>query len=319
MLNVAILLGLFLCAFFTALLAVSLVWGAAQVRAARQGGADADAEQEDNAALLKEENISTIAFWGSLLVRFSQVQALRQHISDANLNWTIGRVAAGMLLTGALAFVAANALSWLEGLPALAIGVLAASAPYVYIRAKRARRFAAFAAQFPDALDSLARALKAGYPLSAAVEMLAREYPQPLAGEMRRVREEYNLGVSWDASLDNLAARIPIPEVRLFTSAVKMQNRMGGRLNDVLGRLSESMRDSASLEGEIRSISAHSRITGMVLTVMPLGIGLVMLLVNPDYILNFLRQPTGQMLLSAALVSNIAAHLLIRKIVRIRM
>jgi tight adherence protein B len=225
----------------------------------------------------------------------------------------------GMLLAGALTGLALSVPSWIPGWLAALAAAGAAAAPYIYIRQRRARRFQRFAAQFPEALDSLTRALKAGYPLSAAIELLGAEQPEPLAGEMRRTREEWKLGVSWDHALDNLASRLPIPEVRLFAAAVKMQNRIGGRLNDVLARVGEGMRDAAVLESEIRAISIHSRMTGLVLTLLPLAILLMMLMVNPDYVAVLTQSSTGRTLIYAAVIANLAAHFIIKRLSRIRM
>jgi tight adherence protein B len=151
------------------------------------------------------------------------------------------------------------------------------------------------------------------------VELLALEQPEPLSSEMRRTREEWNLGVGWDQALDNLADRIPVPEVRLFVAAVKLQNRVGGRLNDVLGRLGETMRDNGALESEVRAVSAHSRITGTVLTIVPIMIGVLMFVVNPEYMGVMLRRPEGRAMLGAAALANVVAHFVIKRVAQVRM
>jgi tight adherence protein B len=193
------------------------------------------------------------------------------------------------------------------------------AAPIWYIRRLRRKRFEAFSAQFPEALDSLTRALKSGYPLSSAVELLALEQPEPLASEMRRTRDERNLGVGWDQALDNLAERIPLAEVHMFVAAVKLQNKVGGRLNDVLARMGETMRDNASLESEVKAISAHSRITGMVLTVLPVVIAVMMFVMSPEYMSIMLRRTEGRLMLASVVATNILAHFVIRKIARVRL
>lgn len=321
MLSLIVFVMMFGTAFLTALLAVSFYWASMHVRA-RRAGTDLVLETGERGGgpqVLKEEDLSTIRVWALLLERFSHVEELRAMIAEANLRWSVGRVTLMMLLGG----TATAALLWQIGfiplLPsALIVGVVVA-APYLYIRRLRRKRFELFAAQFPEALDSMTRALKAGYPLSTAVELLALEQPEPLSSEMRRTREEWNLGVGWDQALDNLADRIPVPEVRLFVAAVKMQNRVGGRLNDVLGRLGETMRDNAALESEVRAVSAHSRITGTVLTIVPVMIGLLMFIVNPEYMAVMLRRAEGRAMLGAAVLSNIVAHFVIKRIAQVRM
>jgi tight adherence protein B len=311
--------GFFLAAFVSASLAVTYYWAVHLVREQREGTAADEGEADvPSTAILKGENLSTIRVWERLLERFSQVETLRRQILEAGLPWSVGRVTLMMLLLGTCVWAI---LSRLPSIPSLAIWAAvigAASIPYLNIRRLRNKRFRAFASQFPEALDSLSRALKAGHPLSAGIELLATEQPEPLAGEMRRLRDEWKLGVGWDQALDHLAARIPISEVRLFAAAVKMQNRMGGRLNDVLGRLAETMRDQAEIEGEMQAVSAHSRLTGSVLTVLPLGIGLVLFLVNPEYVGRLFKTPEGRLLLTVTASANVAAHFVIRQLVKPR-
>ncbi len=320
MLSIVIFVLMFTGAFLTALLAVSFYWASLYVRARRSGAelALAGGEASEAPGVIRDDDLSTIHVWALLLERFSHVEELRRTIAEANLKWTVGRLTLMMLLGGS----ATAALLWQVGfvplLPGALVSALVAAAPYLYIRQARRRRFRRFAAQFPEALDSLTRALKAGYPISAAMELLALEQPEPLASEMRRTREEWNLGVGWDQALDHLSDRVPLAEVAVFVAAVKMQNRAGGRLNDVLGRLGETMRENAALESEIRAISAHSRITGMVLTVLPIVIGLMMFLVSPEYMAILLRRPEGRTILGVAALSNIAAHFIINRVARVR-
>lgn len=319
---VLIFVLMFLAAFAAAALAVSFVYAFSLVRARQAGQAGAGFDELDpgtTPALLKsDQQLSTIRVWGNVLARFSQVQMLSKMIGEAGLDWSAGRVTLAMLLAGAATGALLNLFSWIPGWMSVAATLLAAMSPYLHIRARRARRFQRFASQFPEALDSLTRALKAGYPLPAAIELLGAEQPEPLAGEMRRTRDEWKLGVSWDHALDNLAARIPTPEVRLFAAAVKMQNRIGGRLNDVLARVGEGMRDAAMLESEVRAISVHSRMTGLVLTLLPVAILAVMLAVNPGYVLVLTQSPAGQTMIYAAVFANVLAHVVIRKLSRIR-
>jgi tight adherence protein B len=319
MIGVLLLLSMFLVAISAAFLAATFAYAAMHVR---QRGIDLEEPAVEEAgaspSLIKEDEVSTIRLWGRILARFGHVETLRKHISDAGLTWTVGRLTLSMLLLALLAAVTAYSVSWIPLGICILGGVVFGALPYLYVMGRRKKRFSLFASQFPEALDSLTRALRAGYPLASAMELLAMEQPEPLAGELRRTRDEWKLGSNWDQALDNLSSRVPIAEVRLFAAAVKMQNRMGGRLNDVLARLSETMRDTASLESEARAISAHSRITGTVLTFLPIGIGAMMLVINPEYMSILLNRPEGRILLTAALVANVIAHALIRKLSQVK-
>ena len=308
-------------AFLTALLAVSFYWASLHVRA-RQAGTELvleGAESGGQAGILRDEDLSTIRVWAALLERFSHVEDLRRMIDEANLKWSVGRATLMMLLAGSVTAMVLWQVGIVPLLPSALLVALVAAAPYLYIGRKRRKRFDAFASQFPEALDSLTRALKSGYPLASAMELLATEQPEPLSSEMRRTREEWNLGVGWDQALDNLATRIPLPEVYMFVAAVKLQNKVGGRLNDVLARLSETMRDNASLESEVRAIAAHSKITGMVLTVLPWIIGIMMFVMSPEYMGVMLRRSEGRTMLGCVLLGNIVAHFVIRRVAQVKM
>lgn len=304
------LLMMFASGLLAALLAASFYWAVMEARQRRKA---------EGSALLAGSQLSTIRIWAALLERFSQVERLRQLIAQAGVPWTVGRTTLIMLFGAASVglFLTETGLfsPWMRWL----LTLLAGSSPLIYLRAARARRFRLFAEQFPEALDSLSRALKAGYPLAHAIEMLAMEQPEPLASEMRRTRDEWKLGIPWDQALDNLAGRIPLPEVALFSAAVKMQNRFGGRLNDVLGRLGETMREHAALEGEVRSISAHSRLTGTVLSAVPVVIALLLFWVNPEQMALLLQHPAGRAMLAGAMLAIVAAHFVIRRMVQIRL
>lgn len=321
MLSITIFALMFTGAFLTALLAVSFYWASVYVRARRAGGAGLldESGSSGGPAVLRGSDLSTIRVWGALLERFSHVEQLRKLIAEADLPTSVGRVTLLMLMGG----TGVGLFLWQVEIVPFFAGVflagLAAAAPYFYIRAVRRRRFRKFAGQFPEALDSLTRALKAGYPLAQGMELLAMEQPEPLASEMRKTKEEWNLGVGWDQALDHLTERVPLPEVSLFAAAVKMQNRFGGRLNDVLGRLGETMREHAALDGEVRSISAHSRITGLILTILPVVIAAVLFWINPEYMSVMLRRPEGRAMLGAAVIANIAAHFVIKRVAQVKL
>jgi tight adherence protein B len=313
--------GMFLTAMLAATAAVTFAHAAVQARARLTGTAHEEDETDGLPSLLREEaeSISTIRVWRILLERLIHVDGLKRQIAEADMDWTVGRMVLMMMMLAMLTASALGAVSWIPGVMTLAAALACGYLPYGYMRFRRARRLARFSAQFPEALDSLARAMKAGYPLASAMELLAMEQPEPLAAEMRRTRDQWKLGTSWEDSLDALADRIPVAEVRMFAAAVKLQNRVGGKLNDVLTRMAETMREGAALEGEIRSITAHGRMTGAVLTALPVGICVVMFAVNPEYMASLFQLPVGRTLVLAAFAANVAAHVVIKKLSRIRM
>ena len=283
-----------------------------------RGAEEPVAEWVEASDLLKTESLSTISFWHRLLERFDYVKIMKQRIAESGLNWSVGRLTALMLLLGAVSFTVMARFSWTTLVICSIMAFSVAMLPYSYVLRRRRKRLGRFESQFPDALDSLARALRAGHPLAAGLQMLVYEAPEPMTSELGATLNERHFGSSWDVALDNLAARVPLVEVSIFVAAIKLQNRTGGKLSEVLGRLSESMRESYALKSEVRSIAAHGRMTGRLLTMMPLAIVGVMAVVNPGHLAVLWTSTTGRDLIAVAMACLLAAHLIIRKLVDIR-
>jgi tight adherence protein B len=269
-------------------------------------------------ALLKEESLSTISLFDRILARVDGAERMKARVAEAGLNWSVGRLTAMMLLSAAATFAILWKMSWVPTLAAFAISCAAGAGPYLIVLRRRSRRLNSIEEHFPDALDSLARSLRAGNALAAAFEILAREAPQPLGGEIRRTLNERNLGGNWDAALDRLAVRVPLPEMNVFVAALQLQSRTGGKLHEVLAKLAETMRESGALKGEIRSIAAHGRLTGLILTLLPIAIAGIMAYVNPPQMYLLWTHPTGNILIWAAGGCLLLAHIVIGKMVDIR-
>ncbi|MEO8131095.1 MAG: type II secretion system F family protein [Bryobacteraceae bacterium] len=270
-------------------------------------------------ALFKDEEVSSISPWSRFLEKFDFVDVIRTKTAEAELPWTVGRVIAMMLLAGILTLVTLASISWMPAFAVIAFSVVAALTPYFYILHKRSKRLGSFENAFPDAIDSLCRALRAGHPFAAGMDLLAVEAKAPVSTEMKIALDEWKLGLPWNQALDNLAQRVPLTDVAIFVAAVKLQIRTGGKLGEVLGRLAESMRENVAIRGEVRALAAHGKTTGLVLTGMPIFIGLVMFYVNPAQMGLLLQNPTGRNLIAAAVMCLVAAHFVIRKIVDIRL
>ncbi len=318
---VAIAIALvFLATFTAAAIAVaiaSMVMGRRQPASATDGLAGG-LDDDPAPLLIREESLSTISLWHEFLKRVDFIEILKTRIAEAGLRWSIGRTTAAMLLGGALGAAVGFDVSWMPPVAPVVLAVVGALPPYLFILSRRKARFRKFEAQFPDALDSLARAMRAGHPFAGGMELLASECPAPLGLEIRRACDEWRLGLSWNQALDNLARRVPILELRLFTAAVILQTRSGGRLSEVLEKLAETIRDSASLRGDVNAISANGRMTGTVLTILPIGIASIMFVTSPEYISTLLVYPQGKYLLMGSAVCLVAGHFVIRKIVNIK-
>jgi tight adherence protein B len=266
--------------------------------------------------LFRNDRLSSLNFWDNLLARFDFIEILKARMAQAQLEWSVGRVTALMLFCGTAAGLLLLKIVPAWGAIAGAMGI--AFLPYGYILREREKRFRKFRDAFPDVLDSMARALRAGYPLPAAVDMVAADSPEPIASELKKASAEANLGMGWSRALENLARRIPILEVNVFISAVVLHSRTGGRLGEVLTGVAENMREAISLQGEVRALAAHGKLTGVILTILPIGIAGMMMIFSPGYMMTLYNHPYGKTLIAGAIGCLVLAQLVIRKIVDIK-
>lgn len=253
-----------------------------------------------------------------LMKKFQLQDRLQRLIEQAGLKWKVARLVHSCLAL----FLAGFWLSW--GLlpshyrsAAFLIGAAAASLPLLYVGRKRAARLRKFEEQFPDSLEFMARSMRAGHAFSVSLEMLHREFQEPLAGEFRRAFEEHNLGMPLDVALQKLGQRVPSLDVHFFVSAVLLQKRTGGNLAEILDKLAYVIRERFKLRGKIRAISAHGRMTGMALTLIPIGVAAMMFIVNPDYVAFFVREEVGNIMMAGAIILQVIGYMIIRKIVNI--
>lgn len=302
-------LGFFVVIFLLATITVAIAWMAFVKRTA-------DAGLDGDSPLFRGTQMSTLHFWQNILARIDFVEIIKLRLLQADLNWSVGRVTLAMLLSGTVAGILVRGFLPFWGTLAVASGV--ALLPYAYILRVRNRRFRKFHEQFPDALDSLARALRAGYPVTAAVDLVANDAHEPVAGELRRASAEANLGMGWQRALETFAARVPLLEVNLFASAVTLHARTGGKLSEVMADLAETMREGLALQGEVRALAAHGKLTGVILSALPVGIAAMMMMVSPGYMAILYNHPLGKTLIASAVGCLIAAHFVIRKLVDIK-
>jgi len=268
--------------------------------------------------LLRQQMLSSISVWQELLARFDFIKILKLRIAEAGLKWSVGRSTLVMLLLGSVGAAILFALDWtpVVSVPlAVAAGIVV---PVWFILHKRAARFQKIEEQFPDALDSLSQAMRGGQPFSAGMELLAGESPEPLAHEMRKACDEWKLGLAWTEALENLTRRIPLLEIRLFAAAVALHSRFGGRLTEILEELAKSIRESIAMRREVRVVSAQGRMSGTVLTILPIAITFIMCVTSPAYIGVLFWHPYGRYLIAGALFSLALGHIAIQRIVKVK-
>jgi tight adherence protein B len=237
-------------------------------------------------------------------------------IQQAGLDWTVSRLFAAMgLMTipgAAIGFMFGGPAGCVAG--ALVFGIL----PYIFVRKKRKKRLDMLEEQFPEALDFLARSMRAGHAFSISLEMIGEEISDPLGQEFRTLFNEQNLGAPLDIALGNFTNRVPLLDCRFFTSSVMLQRQTGGNLSEILARLAYVIRERFRLKGQVKAASAHGRMTATILTLLPVATMICLLGVAPGYLQGMAADDDGKKMIGAAIIAQLLGNYFIKRIINIK-
>lgn len=272
------------------------------------------------ASLLKELEPDKQTGLKRLLGSFQFSRHAQEQIQQAGLTWPATRLLATMGLLAIPGLGLGALLPFLLNgyITAVVLAVAFASAPYVVVRMKRAKRLAQLEEQFPESLDFLARSMRAGHAFSISLGMIGEELADPLGQEFRTLFNEQNLGAPLDVALSNFNARVPLLDARFFTSSVMLQKQTGGNLSEILSRLAYVIRERFRLKGQVKAASAHGRMTAGILTLLPIGTMVALLLVAPGYLQGMAADPDGKLMIGGAIVAQVIGNLFIKKIINIK-
>jgi tight adherence protein B len=246
----------------------------------------------------------------------SRTARIQLMIEQAGLNVTVGTLLAGCAVAAAAAFfIIMRTIGWVS--VAAAAAALAAWMPYAVVNYKRTLRMRKFEEQFPEALDLMGRALRAGHAFTTALEMVATEMPEPIGPEYRTLFDQQNFGMPLPDALRLFAERIPVLDARFFVTAVLIQRESGGNLSEILDNLAHVMRERFRVKRQMRVVSAHGRITGWVLVCMPPVLAVVLFSINSDARTLMFTDPLGQQMMMGAVVLQIIGTLIMRKIINV--
>lgn len=243
-----------------------------------------------------------------------------RYIQQSGLSWTVTYV----VIASSILAIAGGALGWYLRplgflyLSTAALACLGFYLPMFIVRWKRTDRLAQIERQLPEALEFLARSMRAGHAFSISLEMLGRELPDPLGLEFRTLFHELNLGATTDAALHNLSLRAPVLDLRLFVSSVLLQKQTGGNLSEILVRLAYVIRERFRLRGQVRVASAHGRLTAVVLTALPILLVFALMLIAPEYLKSLAEDPEGKWLIAGAICAQLVAYYIMHRIVDIK-
>jgi len=264
--------------------------------------------------LRKNDQLSAIPWINNKLTKLEIGPQLQALLHQADLKWTAG----GLLSMTAVCFaIPAFAIHWKTGstLIALIVGLVFSFLPFAFVLFKRSQRFKAFEKELPAACDLMVSALRAGQSLVAAMGMVARECTDPLGGEFRTCFEEQNFGLEMKMAMENLIHRVPLQDLRIVCTAILIQKESGGNLAEVLDKTAHVIRERFRLRREVATRTAQGRMTGWVLTLLPVVLAGALYMVNPEMMSLLWKREIGIKLLYTAVGMIIVGGLIIRKIV----
>ena len=272
---------------------------------------------DEELALLRDEQLSDIPVLDSILRRSSRVSELQSMLAQGGLDLRAGNFIGICGLSGVVVGLVAYVLSSRAEVAWVAV-LVGAILPYAYASIRRNRRFEKFEELFPEAIDTLARAVRAGHAFTTALEMITGEISEPIAGEFRQLYEEQKFGMPVRDALMNLTERVPLVDVKFFVTAVMLQRETGGNLAEILDNLSYVIRERFKILRQVRVYTAQGRLTMALLMGMPPIIVAVMLVLNPGFIRPLFADPIGHALVVGGITLQTVGYFVIRKIIRIQ-
>ena len=246
-------------------------------------------------------------------------QKIQVQMQQAGLDWTPLKLFVLMFM-----FCVVGALIGLRfpfigfGYTSLVLGLVFSTLPYLHVRRARTKRLNKLEEQFPDALEFLARSMRAGHAFTISLEMLGEELPEPLGQEFRTLFNEQNLGAALEVALTNLTNRVPLLDMRFFSSSVLLQKQTGGNLAEILTQLANVIRERFRLKGQVKAASAHGRLTATILMCMPIVTMFALLVVSPGYLQGMAKDPDGRWLIVGAILGQLVGNYFIRRIINIK-
>jgi tight adherence protein B len=274
-------------------------------------------EPDEELALLRDEQLSRIPAFDNLLRRSARVSAIQESLLQAGMKFRAGNFLLLCILCGAGAGLAA--VLWTSN-PAIAWAALVIGAflPYSVVSYRRQKRFEKIEELFPEAIDTLARAVRAGHAFTTALEMIATEVSEPLASEFRKLYEEQKFGMPVRDALMNLTERVPLVDIKFFVTAVMLQRETGGNLAEILDNLSYVIRERFKIQRQVKVHTAQGRLTMALLMAMPPVVVVILLIFSPEFVHPLFYDPIGHALLVASIALQTVGYFVIRRIIKIQ-
>jgi tight adherence protein B len=277
----------------------------------------ASGAQQGTVDIVRRRSLSDIPRLNEMLSKIPIMHKLDQLVVQANVRWPLGV----FLLLSAVLFLACYLLFSIltRGyLIPIILGILAGITPFFYLYIKKQQRIKKFERQFPEALDLMARSLRAGHAFSGGLQMVGQEFDDPIGVEFLRVMNEINYGSSVDQALLNLTQRVDVPDLKFFTVSVIIQRESGGNLSEILESIARLIRERFKLVGKIRALSAEGKLSAIILVGLPFFVVLALSVMNPQYLPILLEDTAGKLLVILALCMMGLGIYVIKKMIDIR-
>jgi tight adherence protein B len=274
------------------------------------------AETPDGETVVKGRHEGPLPMLDRLVAGSARGNAVAAWVEQSGVKMSVSALALISMVCALLfGFIVSAAMrmpvGWLIG------GGVGFALPWVFLRFKRTRRLRAFEEAFPEALDLMARALKAGHAFATGLKMVADEMPEPVGPEFRTTFDQQNFGLPLKDALASLTTRVPLLDVRFFSTAVLIQRETGGNLSEILENLAHVVRERFKILRQVRVYTAHGRLTGYVLLALPAFLAIALAFINPDHMQLLFRERLGHMMLGAAVVMQTAGYFWIKQVVKI--
>jgi tight adherence protein B len=279
------------------------------------GGVPSDPNSTDE-TILKHAAAGPLPGVDRLMARTGAGMSLSRLIEQSGVRTTPGAIVLVSLVAAAAAGLVTRLLVNNPFAPPLA-AAFAGIAPYAWLVHRRTSRRKRFEEQFPEALDLMSRAIRAGHALQTALGMAAEELPDPVGPEFKKTFDQQNFGLPLRDALNEMAVRIPLLDVRFFVTAVLIQRDTGGNLAEILDNLAHVVRERFKIRRQVRVHTAHGRFTGYVLLALPAALAIALSFINPEHMQVLFREHMGQMMLMGAIVMQTVGFLWIRQVIKI--
>ncbi len=277
----------------------------------------ASGKDRNGVSILRRRVLSEVPFLNRFLLGIPMVRRLDRLLQQADAQYPLGFF---MLLTIFLALAGYLGGSWGTRNYALAtmIAALMGALPFFYLRSKKKRRMRKFQRQLPDALELVARALRAGHAFSSGMKLAADEFDDPLGPEFEETLDEINFGISVSDALKNLSGRVDCPDLNYFVVSVILQRETGGNLAEIIEGIAHLIRERFKLQGRIRVLAAEGKLSAIILLILPFAVAVILRFINPKYITLLSTDPLGKVMTATAALLMFVGVLFMKRMIDIR-